>query len=268
MKKQLLIIISILTVLAVIVAVANISIAGGTGCDLELNPSASTVNPGNEFEITLKIKDITVTQGISGILGKLSYNTTAFEYVSYEMVSTNWKAAQFDNTTLEANFTTKNGQGVKADENIAKFKFRVKPGATAKNYIIAFDEAESKPVEAQVTQEFQSPITAIITVKSSATPTNNTVDNSVVNNTVVNNVIANNIVDNNVVVNNVVDNNAVVNNAVDNNKVVNNTAVSANSSNSKVPNTGVKIGLGLTVFVSIIAALVAGIRYKKFNSIK
>lgn len=264
MKKRLLIIISILTVLAVIVAVANISLAGGTGCDLELNPFASTVNPGNEFELTLKIKDITVTEGVSGILlGNLVYDSTAFEYQSYEIVSTNWKEVQSTDSTIKKSLTTKNGQGAKADENLVKIKFKVKPGATAKSYVIKFAKAESKPVEANVTQEFQSPISATITVSSSVNPTNNTVDNTLVNNTVVNNTVTNN-----AVVNNTVVNNTVVNNAVNNNAVTNNAVINANSSNSIVPFTGVKVGLGLGVFVAMVAALAAGIRYKKFNSIK
>lgn len=265
MKKQLLIIISIAMILAVIVAVANISMAGGTGCDLQLNPSVSTLNPGDEVEITLKIKNITVTQGISGISGNLTYDSNAFEYVSSEVVSNNWNA---NSTTLETDFTTKNGQGVKADEDIAKFKFRVKSSATAKNYTFTYTNAESKPVEAQVTQEFQTQITTNVTVRSSVTPTNNIIDNTVVNNVVTNDVVDNNTVVNNAVDNNTVVNNVVVNNVVVNNAVVNNVAINANSSNSIVPYTGVKVGLGLTVFVAIIGALVAGIRYKKFNSIK
>ena len=265
MKKQLLIIISIAMIIAIIVAFANISMAGGTGCDLELNPSASTVNPGNEFELTLKIKDITVTEGVSGILlGNLVYDSTAFEYQSYEIVSTNWKEVQSTDSTIKKSLTTKNGQGAKADENLVKIKLKVKPGATAKSYVIKFDKAESKPVEAQVTQEFQTPITTSVTVKGAVTPTNN-----IVNNTTVNNIVVNNTVENNTVVNNILENNIVANNTVDNNtEVKNKTVVNTNSSNSKVPNTGVKIGLGVMVFIAIIAALAAGIRYKKFNSMK
>jgi len=266
MKKQLLIIISIAMIIAIIVAFANISMAGGTGCDLQLNPSASTVNPGDELVLTVRIKNITVTQGISGLSGTLQYDTNAFEPISYEVVSNNWEehSKEVDTVTPSISVITTNGKGVTTDQDVMKVKFKVKNTATAKSYTFKIINAESKPVEAQVTQEFQTPITTSVTVKGAVTPTNN-----IVNNTTVNNVVVNNTVENNTVVNNILENNIVANNTVDNNtEVKNKTVVNTNSSNSKVPNTGVKIGLGVMVFIAIIAALAAGIRYKKFNSMK
>ena len=59
------------------------------------------------------------------------------------------------------------------------------------------------------------------------------------------------------------------NNTNTNNSIVNtNKNVNSNTSNSLVPFTGVKVGLGTALFVALIAAAAAGVRYKKYNSIK
>ena len=278
MKKILFFIITLVTVLVVSFTIRSISNAGGTGCDLELVSSSSSLNPEQEFTVDLKLSNVTVDKGIEGVHGNLNFDSTAFEVTGITLAE-NWKnriMLQSSETNLTSGnlieALTANGQGEKTNQTVLTIKFKVKSDATAKSYNIQLNNAESKPIEAQVWQEFSSPITTTVTVKAAVTPTNNTVNNTVVNNTPVNNTVVNNTPVNNTVVNNTPVNNTVVNNTVVNNAVVNNstnkTNVNSNESGGSTPFTGVKGGLGLAVVIALIAAGAAGIRYKKYNSVK
>ncbi|MBQ3415260.1 MAG: hypothetical protein IJH39_07970, partial [Clostridia bacterium] len=46
------------------------------------------------------------------------------------------------------------------------------------------------------------------------------------------------------------------------------TNINANTSGEETPFTGVKGGLGIAVIIAVIVAVVAGIRYSKYNSVK
>ena len=134
MKKYVFMIITIITVLAICLSFTNVSNAGGVGCTIEVTTSNSSLKPGDEFTVTVKMKDVTVTQGIEALgLTSLDYNSNVFEIVGSELNTAKWK---WNNNDVHNKVITVSGQGETSNQVVGTITFRVKENAAAGNYTI------------------------------------------------------------------------------------------------------------------------------------
>ncbi|MBQ3414076.1 MAG: hypothetical protein IJH39_01735, partial [Clostridia bacterium] len=168
MKKYVFIVTTLITMLTICLAFTNISNAGGVGCTIEVTTSNTSLNPGDEFTVTVRMKNVTVTQGIEAIgLTNLDYNSNAFEIVGSELNTAKWK---WNSEDVHNKVITVSGQGETTDQVVGTITFRVKANASAGSYTIKSVGAYTKPVEAQVNQEFQNQIEVPLTIKSAVVP--------------------------------------------------------------------------------------------------
>ncbi|MBP3255339.1 MAG: hypothetical protein J6M60_02470 [Clostridia bacterium] len=103
---------------------------------LTATPDKSSLKPGDEVEITLKISDINAgTNGINALEAKLQYDESVFEKVSQDDVSSknNWSLTYNDENTIQKGkmLAMILSAGVKNDQEIGGVKLRVKDDLTS-----------------------------------------------------------------------------------------------------------------------------------------
>lgn len=133
--KKLLAILSILLIILAMLSIKSYAAEGDT-FELQVNPSTSTLNPGDDFTVNLVLDDINVTsgeQGIGAYQAKMIYDTNILELVSVTSAS-GWEVSQNEGNIIA---NTSNGQVVKQRTNTAVVSFKVKDDATGGNTTIS-----------------------------------------------------------------------------------------------------------------------------------
>lgn len=121
----------LLTIILTLTLMTTISSAASF--KLNATPSATTVSQGQEIELTLSISDIDVGEnGINVVEGVLDYDHNIFEEIDTSAITSlnNWALTyNNENTDLNGKFLAMFlGNGVKANQDIAKIKLKVKSG--------------------------------------------------------------------------------------------------------------------------------------------
>lgn len=122
--KKLLAILSILFLILAMLQIKSYAAEGDT-FELQVNASASTLNPGDDFTVNLVLDKINVTsgdQGIGAYQAKLIYDTNVLELVSVTSAS-GWEVSQNEGNIIA---NTSNGQVVKQRTNTAVISFKLK----------------------------------------------------------------------------------------------------------------------------------------------
>lgn len=274
MKKYLFIVITIIAVLVLCLAFTNISNAGGIGCSIGIKTSSDSLKPGDEFTLTVSLKNVTVSKGIEalGVTG-LDYNKDVFELVNSSLNTEKWKWA---NNDVLNKVVTVSGTGETTDQVIGTIKFKVKTNAAAGSYTIKSIGAYTKPVESQVNQEFQKQIEIPFTVEAEVSPTPTVVPSTA---PIVDPTGAPITEPTPTVVPTITPTTEPTGTPTTAptgtpttkptaKPTVTPTNVNSNTSDGKTPFTGVRGGLGIAVIIALVVAVIAGIKYSKYNLVK
>ena len=124
--------IKILTILILTIYMIGASVsAASNSFKASVTPSTTTLKPGEEVTITVKVSDINMGEnGINTLEGKIKYDTNVFESVKSSDVQSlnNWSTTYNDETSsLNGKFLAVNlSAGTKDDTQILSVKFKVK----------------------------------------------------------------------------------------------------------------------------------------------
>lgn len=133
MKKKV-----IFTTILVIICLISTTIYGSLSGSLQAIASKTTVSPGEEITITVKVSNITTSnQGVAGFESKLQYDKDVFEEVKVNDITSSWTVENMDPSTLLSVMTT---NPVSADTNIFTIKMKVKEEAKAGSTTISFSD--------------------------------------------------------------------------------------------------------------------------------
>ena len=122
----------ILSILILAMAMIGASVsATSNSFRASATPSTTTLKPGEEVTITVKVSDINMGEnGINTLEGKIKYDTNVFESVKASDVQSlnNWSTTYNDETSsLNGKFLAVNlSAGTKDDTQILSVKFKVK----------------------------------------------------------------------------------------------------------------------------------------------
>lgn len=126
-------------VIILIVCLLSTTVYGALAGTTQLTASDTTVNPGDEITVTLRVSGITgSTTGVAGFESKLVYDAEIFETVTVEDITSSWTVENMNPTTLISLLTT---TPVTADTNIFSIKFTVKSDAELGETTIGLNEA-------------------------------------------------------------------------------------------------------------------------------
>lgn len=124
MKTKVIKIILFLLITATILSIYS-PVKAATSYAVELASNENTVEPGEEIEIRIKVKDIVdIPDGIAGLSAKLEYDTTKLERVGEGQSLNGFMLVEGDTIEL-AKYP-----GVTSETEIAKFTFKAKEGVT------------------------------------------------------------------------------------------------------------------------------------------
>lgn len=214
---------------------------------VSLTPSATTVAPGKELIVTLKVSNIDAgSQGISAVSGVLTYDTSAFEAVTESSIDElNGWTVQFNTTS--GMITAYKSSYVNSEEEVLQITMKTLSGNTVagKSGTIKLDSVVATNNETDISAKSVS--TSINISSESTNRVTNRTRNNVVNNTTNNKV------------RNVVSNNTVP-------PVVNNTTPAPQVENEvkeEIPYTGTTDILLIGVIGAIAIAIVVYSKYKK-----
>ena len=124
--------IKILTILILTIYMMGASVyAESNSFKASVTPNTTTLKPGEEVTITVKVSDINMGEnGINTLEGKIKYDTNVFESVKSSDVQSlnNWSTTYNDETSsLNGKFLAVNlSAGTKDDTQILSVKFKVK----------------------------------------------------------------------------------------------------------------------------------------------
>ena len=124
--------ITLLTILTMVISMMGTSVyAADNSFKASVTPSTTTLKPGEEVTITVKVSDINMGEnGINTLEGKIKYDTNVFESVKASDVQSfnNWSTTYNDETSsLNGKFLAVNlSAGTKDDTQILSVKFKVK----------------------------------------------------------------------------------------------------------------------------------------------
>ena len=144
MKKKFLCIIMFLIILILCTNVLAIAIVNG-----ELSSNKFTTIPGDEVEITMKLKNLSgIANGINAYEGVLEYDKEVFEVVtSSDFTALNgWDSISFNEEN--GRFISAKNEGILSSEDVVKIRLRVKSNAkTGSTTITISDIKASEGIE-------------------------------------------------------------------------------------------------------------------------
>lgn len=181
MKKKVL---SILVIFVILISALKINVNAESGCQITLIPQSS-VEPGKEIKIELKLSNITTNDGIGAYQTTLTYNSDIFSYSSVDGNGT-WEKPTVNTDTkgiIKLVATTSDGECVKKDDTMAILTFKVNSNTAEGKYEIGLNNTEVS--DGNQTLNVQEYKTNIIVKKASENNTDKTDDNknSTTNNT-------------------------------------------------------------------------------------
>ena len=242
MKKK----ISFIVLFTVLLVAMLVTTAFAYSFTVSLTPSSTTVAPGKEFIVTLKVSNIDAgDSGISALSGVLSYDTSAFEAVTESSIDelSGW-TVQYNAST--GKITAYKTSFVNSEEEVLQITMKTLSGNTVagKSGTIKFDSVVATNNETDISAKS---VSTSINIGSSSTNKVSNKTNNIVNNTVKNTV-------KNVVANNTVP--PVVNNKVPEPQV-------ENQVEEEIPYTGTTDIVLFGVIGAIVLAIVVYSKYKK-----
>lgn len=181
MKKKVLL---ILFIFVILISALKINVNAESGCQITLIPQSS-VEPGKEIKIELKLSNITTNDGIGAYQTTLTYNSDIFSYSSVDGNGT-WEKPTVNTDTkgiIKLVATTSDGECVKKDDTMAILTFKVNSNTAEGKYEIGLNNTEVS--DGNQTLNVQEYKTNIIVKKASENNTDKTDDNknSTTNNT-------------------------------------------------------------------------------------
>lgn len=181
MKKKVL---SILFIFVILISALKINVNAESGWQITLIPQSS-VEPGKEIKIELKLSNITTNDGIGAYQTTLTYNSDIFSYSSVDGNGT-WEKPTVNTDTkgiIKLVATTSDGECVKKDDTMAILTFKVNSNTAEGKYEIGLNNTEVS--DGNQTLNVQEYKTNIIVKKASENNTDKTDDNknSTTNNT-------------------------------------------------------------------------------------
>lgn len=121
MKKKL-----IAITIFLMICIASTFIYAAIDAKVQINPSSTTVKPGEEVIFTVKIKDIVSENGANGIEGNISYDTEVFEDIQDSNVT---KAGSWDVAYYNKKVIAEGLSAIKSDSDVINIKLKVKDDA-------------------------------------------------------------------------------------------------------------------------------------------
>lgn len=118
MKKKL-----IAITIFLIICIASTFIYAAIDAKIQINPSSSTVKPGEEVTFTVKVKDIVSENGANGLEGTISYDTDVFEPIQDGNVT---KAGSWDVAYYNQKVIAEGLSAIKSDSDVINIKLKVK----------------------------------------------------------------------------------------------------------------------------------------------
>lgn len=119
----------LLLIIMVFMAIPNVEATGSSQLKLE---GASSVQVGQNVEITLKVSNISgVTEGIASIGGEVSYSKDMLEFVSYDVLYDMGMVEYVKETDMFAAVAFSSSKRLKTDTSVVKFVFKAKKKGTA-----------------------------------------------------------------------------------------------------------------------------------------
>lgn len=181
MKKKVLL---ILFIFVILISALKINVNAESGCQITLIPQSS-VEPGKEIKIELKLSNITTNDGIGAYQTTLTYNSDIFSYSSVDGNGT-WEKPTVNTDTkgiIKLVATTSDGECVKKDDTMAILTFKVNSNTAEGKYEIGLNNTEVS--DGNQTLNVQEYKTNIIVKKASENNTDKTDNNknSTTNNT-------------------------------------------------------------------------------------
>lgn len=140
MKKKVL---SILVIFVILISALKINVNAESGCQITLIPQSS-VEPGKEIKIELKLSNITTNDGIGAYQTTLTYNSDIFSYSSVDGNGT-WEKPTVNTDTkgvIKLVATTSDGECVKKDDTMAILTFKVNSNTAEGKYEIGLINTE------------------------------------------------------------------------------------------------------------------------------
>lgn len=160
---------------------------GALSGNVELISNKTTVNPGDEITLTLKVSNIEgTTTGVAGFESKLDYDASVFEIVETSDITSSWTVENVNPATLLSIMTT---NPVTTNTNICTIKLKVKENAEIGSTSIGLPNATIFNLE-----ETNSVSIAVLTINveevekinQTNNTTNNTINNTTNNQTIIN----------------------------------------------------------------------------------
>lgn len=242
-----------------------------------MTPSKTTIKPGTEFQVTVKISNLDVgSNGINTLSGFLKYDDDVFEVINDSNVEgvNDWKATfssdngkitliktQFvktDEEVFQITFKSRSAEEIKKDTVSGSITFTKIYGSNSQDDINASDISTNIKVT-KLDEELEEPGNSLVL------PSNTVANNSAVKNVVVSNKTGNTLGTTKNTTNNAV--NKVANKAV--NSTVNLSTGNKTTFNTvdeeDIPYTGVEDTIVYVLFAAIALALVFYVKFEKLN---
>ena len=218
-----------------------------------MTPSSTTVAESTEFTVKIKVSNLDVGQGLSGLNGYFRYDTSVFEPITESSIEglNGWNVTfNTENSKISLTKTT----FVKSEEEVFQVILKTKSGVSGKTGDIKFTNILGTNSDIDITASDISTTITVGTINTNeANATNNTNSNGI-SITVTNR-------------NNTANNTNTNTNKNTNNTPKNNTSyVNANSiSNDNIPHTGVEDSMMYIIGALIIVSIVFYIKFEKVN---
>lgn len=267
MNKRLYIVALIVTLVFSILTVTS---NAASGFKANLKASSSSVAKGSEATITLNISDFedNVEKGISSVTGKVTVDDKVFESLTSDSFSGSgdWRVS-YDEASGEV--TCKNLKTVKKAQDICEITVKAKSSTSESEGAIKISDLKATDADAELTAEEASTTLSIGGTSRIGNLNRNNTVNRIDNNTnTVNRIDANtntvNTINTNTNTDNTNINNSNTTNSSRYNTVNANSTNTNNSSNGKMPNTGLDDSI---VKAIILVALVGLFGYIKVKSL-
>ena len=259
---------AILSILCIILTLfsTNSFAEGEESFDLELEASSITLNPGDTFSVDIIIDNINVTsgdQGIGAYQAKIIYDENVLELVNVTAAS-GWEVLENEGNMV-ANTST--GEVVQERTTTATINFKVRDDAEIGNTVISLESIQGSTGYTTIAGNV---ITEIVGVEEENNNDNNNTtggDNTTGNDNTTggNNSTGN---DNTIGGDNSTGNDNTVGGNNTNTPIRNNTSISSNldsstTANKTLPYAGFTSIIAIAIVISIIAAIVFYIKYKR-----
>lgn len=156
-------------VVILILCSSNVLAAEEPSFGIALTSSKTTVNPGDEVTVTLKVKDFeNMTDGIYSFLATIGYDKDVFETLTETSVkgSSSWSSVPTFNPE-NGLIVADTGIGVKAESDVFSIQFKVKETAKLGTTDITVKDFEASEGEEDLTANEDAKITITVEEKQS-----------------------------------------------------------------------------------------------------